>query len=187
QAPRFEDVERLGERVAARLRDLGRGLVGVGDRDVGTPHRRRRPPVLLGADGGDVTALEPGHEVAAGRLRRHLVLELPSDETAVDARGSLGIGLRGVDPARHAGRVLGSLQHVGSFPQESVTAAPVCSVPRRTTFAYTPMFWSAWRTIVRSTCLSAGSSARSRVTMTHRGQAAVTSSPAPPPPTLSPT
>src|SRR6266496_2439012 len=55
--------------------------------------------------------MEPGDEVVAGRVRRHLVLELPPEEPAVELDGSLRVRLRGVDPARDTGRILASLQH----------------------------------------------------------------------------
>ena len=59
----------------------------------------------------DVAAADPGDEVLARRLRRHHVLELPAEETAVEVGRGLGIWLAGVDPARDAGDVSVSLGH----------------------------------------------------------------------------
>jgi nicotinamidase-related amidase len=110
-APGVEDVERLRQRAPAGVRDLRGGVVRTVDGDVGAPHGCRRRSLRLGTHGGDVATVEPGHEVVAGRVRRHLVLELPPEEPAVEPGRGLGVRLRSVDPARDPGRILASLQH----------------------------------------------------------------------------
>jgi hypothetical protein len=111
-APRVLDVERAHQRLAARVDDLVRGLVGALDLDVGVPHRHGRRALGNRRDGGDAAATNLPDEVRALRLRWHHVLDLPAEEPAVEGGRRLGIGLVGVDPARDAGDVSVSLGHV---------------------------------------------------------------------------
>ena len=108
---RLHDVEGLRHDAPAGIQHLRGGLVGALDPDVRVPGRRRWPALGLRADGGHVAAAKSSDEVAAGRARRHRVLELPSEQAAVEGDGGLRIGLAGVDPAWDAGHVSVSLEH----------------------------------------------------------------------------
>ena len=113
-SPRLHDVEGLGEDAAAGLPRLRGGIVGALDPNVrlpdglGSPVGRRR-------DRRHVASAEARDEVLARRAGRHDVLEIPSEETAVEGDGGLWIGLTGVDPAGDPGGVSVSLGHWRSF------------------------------------------------------------------------
>ena len=91
--------------------DLRGRAVRALDPDVGVPYRRRRSALRLRAHGGHVAAAEARDVVLAGRVGRHHVLELPSEEIAVEGHGGLGVGLARVDPTWDAGEVSVSLEH----------------------------------------------------------------------------
>src|SRR6201999_2548178 len=104
-------VHHRSDRLAAGLTDLGRGGVGVGDRDVGCPdtglavlHPRRDP--------GDVLAVFFGPAVAAhfGRVRHPR--DLPAEDLAVEGLARLDVrGSAQFDPAGGAGLVAGPRAH----------------------------------------------------------------------------
>ena len=68
------------------------------------PHRHRRCPLGDRPDRCHVEAARR-HEVLARRLGRHRVLELPSEEAAVELGRGLRVGLTRIHPAGHTGDV----------------------------------------------------------------------------------
>ena len=117
--PRVKHVEGLGEHPPARLAHPGRGVVGGLDADVGVPHRLRRRTGGLRGDRGRVPAVDAGHVVVSSRVGGHRVLGLPPEEPGVEPGGACGVGLAGVDPARHPGWVILARAHDGSLQRLS--------------------------------------------------------------------
>jgi len=113
--PASPTFARLYQRLAARVPDLRRRLIGALDPDIGIPRRRRRRRLGHRRHGGDIAAAETPDEVLALRPRRRNVLELPAEQAAVKSDGSLWVGLAGIDPAGDAGDVSISLGHCCSF------------------------------------------------------------------------
>lgn len=107
-APRVEDVERLRDHLPARVPHAPGVVVGVLHADIGRPNGR-----LLGRprDRPDVPAAEAAHEVVLTRAGRHPVLGLPAEEPGVELGGRGRVGLIGVDPAGHPGRVVLARAH----------------------------------------------------------------------------
>ena len=117
-------VGRAGDPAARRVHGRG-GDVGVVDRDVGVPRRRRFRP--RHADPGDVLAVEPGDQVVPGRVRWHRVLERPAEQRAVEVARRVPVRRLDVDPARHAMRVGPRVSHAhrctpvgGDDPRQNV-------------------------------------------------------------------
>jgi hypothetical protein len=129
-----QEVEGLRHDAPAGIANLGRGLVGTVDPEAGVPHRRRRRSLGYRSDGGDIAAaqfarrvknrracrLAPRDEVVALRVRRQDVLELPPEQTAIELKRRLGVGLAHIHPAGDAGDVSVALGHRYS-PFETLT------------------------------------------------------------------
>ena len=129
--PRVKHVERRGKHPPARLAHPRRGIVGGLDADVGVPHRLRRCTGGLGGDRGRVPAADAGHVVVSSRAGGHHVLGLPAEQPGVEPGGVYGVGLAGIDPARHPGRVVLARAHDGRLQQLS-PGIPAASRSRRT-------------------------------------------------------
>src|SRR5213078_4256320 len=67
----------------------------------------------------DVAAAKAGDQIPARQPRRHRVLKLPSEQATVELRRRVGVGPRGVDPARHAGDGSVTLREDSSFRSRS--------------------------------------------------------------------
>ena len=113
--PRVKHVEGLGEHLPARLAHPGCSFVSGLDADVGVPHGLRRCAGGLRGDRGHVPAVDAGHVVVSSRVGGHRVLGLPPEEPGVEPGGVGGVGLVGVDPARHPGWVILARAHGGSL------------------------------------------------------------------------
>src|SRR4029079_786601 len=103
------DVERVGRRAAGSAGLCG-DLVGAVDPYVRVPPRRRLA-VGGGSDPGNVATPNSTDEVLAFGPFRHRVLDLPTEQVAVELRLGLRVGRTDVDPARHALDVTASLGH----------------------------------------------------------------------------
>src|SRR6185369_2748628 len=79
-----------------------------------------------------VPAADAGHVVVSSRVGGHRVLGLPSEEPGVEPGGVGGVGLAGVDPARHPSWVILARAHDGSLQRlsSSIPAASQLDLDR---------------------------------------------------------
>lgn len=105
-----QDVVRIGGRPTSRPGRRHDRLCVVGP-DVGVPGRLRRRAFGDRTDGRHVAAPDAADVVGDARLRRHDVLDLPTEKRPVEAGRGVGVGLTAVGPAGDTGDVAVSLGH----------------------------------------------------------------------------
>ena len=111
--PGIEDVERRCVERGAELGGAGRDGVGVGDRHVGVPGRRRAGISLglrLRADRADLLAIDEHHRVDDPVADRP-ILGLPAEQRRIERLRAVLVGRRQIDPAEGSRRVGGPLTH----------------------------------------------------------------------------
>src|SRR5215207_4365115 len=137
------EVEGLGDDASAGIADLGRGLVGALDPEVGVPHGDLWRCLGDGSDAGDITALHSAGDVKDRRALRLAAgdevlgltagpdpLELPPEETAVELERGLGIRFAHVHPAGDAGNVSIAFGQP-RLPLPGATCGASCALTRR--------------------------------------------------------
>jgi hypothetical protein len=126
--PKLHDVHRAHDDLPAGVPDLGRGRVGVIDRQVRHPHGRLLLAAHLGADAGHVTATQLGERVAPDLGAAFF--DVPAELRRVEGDRLLDVIHSEVHPA---GRPLGPCRVTIDHNPHLSSPVAAHAVPRRRT------------------------------------------------------